>query len=308
MPLSNAMAATGALSTVTISRSPPSLRQAVYGEVQTRPLRAWLSFVEKPEVAPTTVTHDACSWRSTALAMASLLAETQHGDQGADALEEALTQLAVLLKSPLAQLQSQAYVLRSALVERHQQDALSGVAHQLLEQADRISDCVATILDVQRMHLGQQPLEKRAVDVVELASTCAFDFHASKQTTSNVRVLADLQPSRWLFADPSRLRQVFVTLLERASERSPCSELDLRIRGDPSSDFPRAIVSVCDADRMFDVVGGKGALASTALRDLDLYQAREVVRLHGGELWAEPRNGGGISGAVIMLPLDGLQS
>ena len=38
--------------------------------------------------------------------------------------------------------------------------------------------------------------------------------------------------------------------------------------------------------------------------DLELYVAREIMRLHGGELWAEQRGPGEGVVALISLPLD----
>jgi hypothetical protein len=68
---------------------------------------------------------------------------------------------------------------------------------------------------------------------------------------------------------------------------------------------PRAILRVRDADRDLPTDDLPRMPASQTSLDLELDVAREVMRLHGGDLWAEqhrPASGGGGT-AIVVLPL-----
>jgi K+-sensing histidine kinase KdpD len=254
-------------------------------------------------VAGTIATNDTCTWQSMALAIASLLAEAEQSDQRDTTLEESLSQLAALLKAPLARLQHQAQELRGDLADRSSPATAHDIALDVLAQADWIAECVATILDLQRLRVGQEPLDRKIVNVVELAQTTVAEVLARREWSARVRVVSDAQPEPRLCVDVQRLRQALGTVVERTSaQAAPGSILEVRISTDRTCDCARAIISIADGGARF--VQPIGVRVAPVLGDVGLYHAREVVRMHGGDIWIEPRAGGGICRAVLVLPLD----
>ena len=82
------------------------------------------------------------------------------------------------------------------------------------------------------------------------------------------------------------------------STTSRAVELRVGVR-EWSDGQPRATLTVGDPPP----IGLEPRVGAPASVELDLYVAREVVRLHGGELWVEQRGGGRGSAALLILPL-----
>jgi signal transduction histidine kinase len=219
---------------------------------------------------------DACDWRTLTLGIAALLA------QMTEQQEDVLTKVARQLKAPVATLRAQAARLEDqASAGRCGAD----VARRIVEQADVMSEWVAAILDLQRIRLGKLPLDIQDVDLVEVARECADDVHTSPGT-GQVRV----------HGDAARLRQALHSVLERVARRVVNSAIELRVEVKDS----RAFVCVGDAEQPVCAEDQPPTAATQRAFDLDLYVARELLRLHGGELWSDQLP----NAAVVVLPLD----
>jgi signal transduction histidine kinase len=100
-----------------------------------------------------------------------------------------------------------------------------------------------------------------------------------------------------VLADRARLSQALATLIDSVVKSTTSGTVELRVGMREWSDGqPRATLTVGDAQSL-NLEPRVGAEASV---ELDVYVAREIVRLHGGELWIEQRG----SGALLVLPLD----
>jgi signal transduction histidine kinase len=192
------------------------------------------------------------------------------------------------LEAPVATLRAHAERLQVQVDGQMQAEAAREVASHIVEQADSISAWVGAILDVQRIRLGKMPLELREVDFVELARRCAADF----QDTA-VRFVGG-GPTAWpVLADPGRLSHVLDCLLGSMARQSAGHSLELHIGAREWADGrPRAILCVKDTGQDLETHDLPRMLSHQTVLDLELYVAREVVRLHGGELWAEQRGSG----------------
>jgi K+-sensing histidine kinase KdpD len=235
-------------------------------------------------------------WRSLALGIAALLA------QQPDPHDELLAVLARHLKAPVAALR--AHAERLELQAAGQSPA--NVARRIVEQADLMAEWVAAILDVQRIRLGKLQLDIQPVDLVELAYACADRV---RQSTAELDINFEArgpsaEPVR---GDPVRLSHVLVLLMQKAAQSAASGEIELCVGRHTWRDGQqRALLSVCEAGqtlleperftRMID--------AQTTTPDLDVYVARELTRLHGGELWAAHAADGRHGGALVVLPLD----
>jgi signal transduction histidine kinase len=214
---------------------------------------------------------DSCDWRQVALGIAALVANTR------EPREDMLSELVHHLRPPMAALRASAVRLEAAAAERSGAGAARDLTACIVDQTDLMARWVGAILDVQRIHLGKVRLDIREVDLVDIARRCAADFHATHRDV-DVRVVPSGPPV--VKADAGRLSQVINTVLSAMANIDCCHEVALRI--------------------------GPGvwpAHKPESKLDLELFVAREIVRLHGGELWAETDvNGQASASIIIVLP------
>jgi signal transduction histidine kinase len=209
------------------------------------------------------------------------------------------------LRTPVAIIKAYAELLEAQASQKYPQAAGSReiMAH-ILEQADLMAGWVDAMLDVHRLELAELPLEFTRVDLVQLAWTVAEEF---QQTTRRhrIRVVASSTPSP-VKGDRARLRQVLTNLLENAVKYAAGGTIQVRLGVQAASN--KAIVAVHDEgpglelaelDRIF----GQFEQAEHAGVGLGvgLYLARQIARLHGGDLWAESR--GRMNGSTFVLAL-----
>jgi K+-sensing histidine kinase KdpD len=209
---------------------------------------------------------------------------------------DVVTDVARQLKAPVATLRAQAIRLELRAGGHTEADATREVASHIVQQADRVSEWVAAILDVQRIRLGKLPLEPGPVDLVDLAATCIDTVQQS--VDGPAITLVAHEPRQVVNADSARLSRVLVSILHYVADNATSSAIEVRLERSLWAGTPCAVVSVGD----HTCVSGD---ASAALDlDLDLYVARELCRLHDGELWVTTSESGCPGLICLALPLD----
>lgn len=203
------------------------------------------------------------------------------------------------LRTPLAALRAQ--------LENMADGVVTADAHSLesaLNQTERLSRLVASLLDLSRLEAGAVGLHRSDVGVQafldDLVATAemaarAVGRHVSWEIST---VPADLRVS----ADPDRLQQVISNLLDNAARHSPSGgTVRVRARYDAMSD--EVVLDVADEGRGIDPADrervferfhlgsaptGQGTrdAASTGGTGLGLAIARWAVTLHGGTIAA----------------------
>ncbi|BDX30109.1 putative histidine kinase sensor of two-component system [Mycobacterium antarcticum] len=156
-----------------------------------------------------------------------------------------------------------------------------------LAQTERLGELVANLLDLSRLESGVVPLELkafRADDFLREAVT-----HASVSTDGVDVVVTAIPPDLVAVADPARLRQVVVNLVDNAIRHSPtggrvsviagsAEPAGLRLEvGDEGPGIPSS-----ERERVFQRFS-RGA-TSAGGTGLGLAIARWVVELHGGTI------------------------
>lgn len=248
------------------------------------------------------VKDESCDWRALALGIASLLTQVPEQTHQADMLNVVARQL----KAPVATLRAHAERLQSQVDGQHQVESAREVAGHIAEQADIMAGWVGALLEVQRIRLGKVPLELLEVDLIELARVCAANVQAAAGESVEVHFLSGGRASWPVLADPGRLGRVLECLLASMARQSAEHALELRIEArDWADGRPRAILRVRDAGRDMPTDDLPRVPDSQTSLDVELYVAREVIRLHGGDLWAEQRSPGSGGGgtAIVVLPL-----
>ncbi len=186
-------------------------------------------------------------------------------------------------------------------------DGADEMIRTALRNAERLGRLVNDLLDLDRMRAGQAPIQRRDVDIAELAQQAA-EVMGPMAESGGVRLELEVVPCV-VAADADRILQVLTNLISNAVKFSPSGqvvriatehrggELIVRVidhgRGIPADKLDEVFerfqqVNVADAR----VRGGSG---------LGLAIAREIVEQHGGRIWAESAPGTG-STFVLALP------
>jgi signal transduction histidine kinase len=215
------------------------------------------------------------------------------------------------LRTPLAVIKAYAQLLDAQLTRKRGTPAGSHeITAHILEQTDLMADWVNAMLDVQRLQLGELPLEFKPVDLAHLAWVTAEEL---QQTTHShrIRVVAPGPVPPPIQGDPGRLHQVLSNLLVNAVKYASGGTIEVRLGVQRTTQ--KAIVAVHDQgpgldgpdlDRIFGAF--EQADRHGVGLGLGLYLSREIARLHGGELWAESRGLGKGCTFVLALPIPGV--
>ncbi|MEO6835590.1 MAG: ATP-binding protein [Candidatus Tumulicola sp.] len=183
---------------------------------------------------------------------------------------------------------------------------------QALTQVDRLAALVRQLLEQARAESGQLTLALREIDLEEVAHPIVASFEPQAATKGVELELLPLRPVQ-VEADPDRLAQVFVNLIDNAIRHTPAGgrvtiELDargsdavVRVRdtgeGIPYRDVPRIFERfyVVDRSRKREDGGQGGA-------GLGLAIVKGIVDAHGGAISAESMLGRGTT-FTIRLPI-----
>jgi signal transduction histidine kinase len=198
-------------------------------------------------------------------------------------------------------------VLRSLEKDRRLDPLLVGRSlRSVTDQADRLNRLIARLLDISRLQAGRLVLECQEIDLKESVDGAAASAQArASQHRITVRSPARLAAS----VDPVRFEQVIANLLDNAIKYSPdggpieleltrpsAASVQLAVRDHGLGIPPERRSQIFDR---FYQAHGEGYRSGMGL---GLYISRQIVELHGGELWAEfPPDGG--SRFVVRLPV-----
>lgn len=197
-----------------------------------------------------------------------------------------LANVAHELRTPVAAVRAQLENLVDG-VRAADDEALRDV----LDQVERLGVLVDDLLALARTEAGAAPLNRQPVDVAELVADVVREVgpvHPGRQ------VVIDVPPGLVADADPSRLRQVLVNLVENATRHAAQGgRVDVRCRTDGAGgmvlevtdDGPGIPPEEWDAvfERFRHGVGAAGGGTG-----LGLAIARWAVALHGGRIAVVP--------------------
>ena len=222
------------------------------------------------------------------------------------------------LRTPLAVMAGAA----SSLVEQGEAldaDERRALAQNVYASAQRMSDHVAKLLQMTRLESGAIRVERDWVSIDELVGAA---LRSLAERLAGHRVVVELAPDLpLLFVSAQLIEQALVNLVDNAATHTPPGTV-VRLRA--RLDAATVVVSVedsgtglgrDDAERVFAKFqhgvrsAADGATAGSAHGDehrdglgLGLSICRAIVRLHGGDAWAERLPEGG-SAFRFSLPL-----
>ncbi|MDY6835462.1 MAG: ATP-binding protein [Chloroflexota bacterium] len=188
------------------------------------------------------------------------------------------------------------------------QDTVRDKLQAIEEESDRLSELVSKLLYTSRLEAGHLPLSRLLIDLPKESRKIAERFRISKNMhTIKVDFPADFPP---VYADPERIREVLINLVENAIKFSPRGGR-ITLRGKASANhisitvadngigIPSAHQSLI-FDRFYRVEDS--SLKSTPGTGLGLYICKNLVEAHGGSLSVYSKEGKG-SRFTFRLPL-----
>jgi len=210
------------------------------------------------------------------------------------------------LRTPLAVLSGASSTLAET-GERLGAEERRALAQSIYTQARDMSEQVAKILQMTRLETGTIVLERDWVALGEIAAS--VQARLAEQLARHrlmVELPADLPLVR---VDAILVEQVLANLLENAARHTPAGTVvRLRVRRRDNElvvsveDFGPGLAAE-DVERVFAMFHRGASEGATRGVGLGLAICRAIIRLHGGDAWAETMPGGGTA-FRFTLPLE----
>jgi two-component system, OmpR family, sensor histidine kinase KdpD len=211
------------------------------------------------------------------------------------------------LRTPLASIKAAASSLLQEDVQWDEETKRS-FARSIEREADRLNHLVSNLLDMSRIEDGAIKPEKEWYMLPELIQDVLGRLRPLLQgRVVNTQVPADLPPVE---LDYMQIDQVLTNLIENAVRYTPKeSSIDVSAHCEGA----QVVISVADRgpgippadlERVFDkfyrVLDGKLNTGHPSGSGLGLAVSKGLVEAHGGRIWAEPREGGGVVFSVAL--------
>ncbi len=222
--------------------------------------------------------------------------------------DEFLAMLGHELRNPLGAISLAADLLQTAETAREREHERAIIARQTRHLARLVDD----LLDVARVTHGKIVLDRAAVDLGELAAAV---LHTLVPVAEAAGVTLSLHAADRVVASVDRVRieQIFTNLLTNAIKYTPHggkARIDVARHGDLAHvEFVDTGIGIEPdlLERVFDLFAqaSQGLARSRGGLGLGLTVARNLVRLHGGDISAKSEGAGRGSTFVVRFPVAG---
>jgi len=212
------------------------------------------------------------------------------------------------LNTPITSIKAYARILDEKLTKGKDKKSAE-LAASIDKQTDKLTRFVDELLDASRIESGNLVFHKSKLDLNKLLKRAITDFQFTSQTH---KVVHEIEKLPLVSGDQNRIEQVVLNLLTNAVKYSPKAdqvivkaianrnEVIVSVEdfgpGIPKKDLTKIFsrfYRVADNSMLQQAVSGIG---------LGLYIASEIIRQHGGRLWAESKLGEG-STISFLLPI-----
>jgi signal transduction histidine kinase/CheY-like chemotaxis protein len=221
--------------------------------------------------------------------------------------DEFLATLAHELRNPLAPIRNALYLMQTTPDDREATASARAMVERQLHQMVRLVD---DLLDVSRISTGKLALRRERVELRSVAQNAIEAVEQLFHSRGHVLKVEMPAPGVYVNADPTRLAQVFLNLLNNAAKfTDPGGRIDFRVELDGTE----LVASVRDngigiAAEMREMIFEMFAQADRSLErsatglGVGLSLSRRLVELHGGSI--EVRSAGIGRGAefIVRIP------
>lgn len=197
------------------------------------------------------------------------------------------------LKTPLTVIMANLQILQEIMSA----DPRVKFVSKSMKQVNKLNELIFKILDVSKIHAGKLKFEFSDFDLYQLLKE--ITEHTLKSTSHPVHL--EKQDERfWVKADKEKIEQVIVNILSNAVKYSDSNEdifIDLKHDGEnivvriadkgigiPQSDLENVF------QRFYRVSGPASSFSGSGI---GLYISAEIIKSHGGKIWAESQLGKG---------------
>lgn len=222
-----------------------------------------------------------------------------------------LAQLSHDIRTPMNGVLGMAELLLSTQLSAKQRDyarTISSSGHELL-------NLINQLLDLAKLESGPLELDQVPTDLTALIEDCVESFRA-RAAQHQVELIVFIQPQvpRLIRCDPARLRQALSRLLQSTFKQTPESEIVVVAALDHASGGKRLRIAVQNSSQTL-TQAQRQSLSSeilaplysgTSSPQLDLFSARQLVQLMGGEVGFQTGEKQGIT-LWLSLPLHALE-
>jgi PAS domain S-box-containing protein len=223
-------------------------------------------------------------------------------------ITDLLAMLAHELRNPLAPMRNATAVMKQGGLDA---ERLEWCREVLDRQVNHLSRLVDDLLDVGRISSGKVALDLSTVSVQAVLEHAAQDYSAVLESHGHVLDLVLPDAPLWLRADPARLHQVLLNLLDNAARYTPEGGT-VRLTGEEEAG--QAVIRVMDTGsgipqallpNIFDIfVQGERPLdRSVGGLGLGLAVVKHIVELHHGQVRAQSPGPGLGTQISLRLPL-----
>lgn len=210
------------------------------------------------------------------------------------------------LRSPLTAIYQAVQLLAEGITgeARPDQKRLAAIA---LRNSEHLKAMIDDLLESTRAETGKLTVEPRRVDV----GVVVADVAAEKKLAADKRGIAfavEVGKAPLVYADPVRVRQVLMNLVDNALKFTPKGGTLTLSCGAVPGEAGKVVVSVTDTgpglpaedcrhvfDRLYQAKGVAPATGERKGLGLGLYISREIVVRSGGRIWVESESGKGAS-------------
>jgi two-component system, OmpR family, sensor histidine kinase KdpD len=170
------------------------------------------------------------------------------------------------------------------------------------EETDRLSELVTEAVKMAEIEAGRTTPKRSAVGVVDLFQLASGSFEGRGAD----RIQLQRSPSAQVWADRDLIALALRQLIDNALKYSGAHSA---VRMDDVVEEGRVVLQVADdgpgvperdRERIFEKFYRRANASQTPGTGLGLHIAREIARIHGGDLWVRP---GSPRGAVFCLSL-----
>ena len=220
--------------------------------------------------------------------------------------DEFLATLAHELRNPLAPITSGLHLLRATGGTGDAADQARAIIERQVAQMVRLVD---DLLDVARISTGKTELQSAPMDLADAVRDAVETSRPLIEAADHQLDLAVPDPPVFVYADRTRLAQVFANLLNNSAKYSPRAraiavslardgdDAVVRVRDTGIGIAPETLPGIFEMFRQ-----GAGAGRASGGLGIGLFLVKRIVEMHGGQVEAHSRGLGHGSEFVVRIP------